>query len=439
MVFPFGVSVGDFITGIKLFKDAVESLSESRGARADYAELRQTLNALQRGFDATSKFDSECVTDFLVKTGKFEILKENPVNAKSLKVVLRKLEWILRKQEDVSIFKAHLDTHVGVLQLLLLIFQINAQFSTTKTAEDVKKEVDLLASQMAHSMHIQDDMAKEAKDASSSQSQRITRIEQQLESSNAIIATQPSQLSNIQQHLQSGLSAEQQNSMFNLLEEVLAANRLLVAQNNTIYEELKAATQVQREIPPQVLLRRPVILIDPFDGNRLPFHLEFINSFEALYKVLAVRFKDRGESAVDRIRRQLFNIYESSQQRLIDTNGPWRKAFQPGQHSEMSMLFPARSDLNWSHCPRCDHKEDGYLVEGQKVEWQRHYYNHYFQKVWTSRMKRKMMTYHPSFTLISSNLINLREIGDFTTCGIIQHVETGRMDFGRWYAKVVAM
>jgi hypothetical protein len=41
MVISFGVSAGDFIAGINLLKSAIESLSDARGARADY-----TLDAL---------------------------------------------------------------------------------------------------------------------------------------------------------------------------------------------------------------------------------------------------------------------------------------------------------------------------------------------------------------------------------------------------------
>jgi hypothetical protein len=58
MVFPFGVSIGDFIVGIKLFEDAIESLSDTRGGRADFVELRNTLDSLDIALDATSQFGS---------------------------------------------------------------------------------------------------------------------------------------------------------------------------------------------------------------------------------------------------------------------------------------------------------------------------------------------------------------------------------------------
>jgi hypothetical protein len=125
--------------------------------------------------------------------------------------------------------------------------------------------------------------------------------------------------------------------MFRLLEEALAERNalyakmeLLVEQNKTLEThlvELKNAVLHQKEIPAQVMLRRPVVLIDAFEENRLPFHLEFINSFEALFAVFMVRFKDRGEGTLDRIRRQWFDMVETSRQKRVDFEGPWAKAF----------------------------------------------------------------------------------------------------------------
>lgn len=137
--------------------------------------------------------------------------------------------------------------------------------------------------------------------------------------------------------MSSGLSPDEQRNMFHLLEEALAERRALesrmeslIAQNRTLEShlvELMAAVKQQREIPAQVMLRRPVILIDAFEENRLPFHLEFINSFEALFAVFMVRFKHRGDGALMRIRRQMFDMYESSMQKRINLNGPWANAF----------------------------------------------------------------------------------------------------------------
>lgn len=139
MVIPFGISAGDFIAGLKLFKDAIDSLSDARGARADYIELTQTLNALTTALDAASQFDGavhqaaivvvlqgcrECVTDFLADIAKFELLKTKSITVRRLKTGLKKVQWALCKKEDVLNFKGHLETHLSALQLLLLTFQM---------------------------------------------------------------------------------------------------------------------------------------------------------------------------------------------------------------------------------------------------------------------------------------------------------------------------
>jgi hypothetical protein len=171
----------------------------------------------------------------------------------------------------------------------------------------------------------------------------------------------PSQVADIKQHLQqyvrlkalillrstanqkcSGLSPMEQHSMFLLHEEVLAERKglesqmkTLTAQNQTLEKHLldwNAAVQQQREIPAQVMLRRSVILIDAFDENRLPFHLEFVTSFEALYAVLMVRFKHQEDSAMDRIRSQMFDLYESSKQKRVNRLDPWATAFLVSTH-----------------------------------------------------------------------------------------------------------
>ena len=139
MVVPFGVSAGDFIAGINLFKDAIKSLSDVHGARADYMELMQTLNALNIALDAVNQFESavhkaavecvlqgcrECITDFLAEVAKFELLRKKSVTVKRLKSGLRRVQWSLCKKEDILQFKGHLETHLSALQLLLLTFQM---------------------------------------------------------------------------------------------------------------------------------------------------------------------------------------------------------------------------------------------------------------------------------------------------------------------------
>jgi hypothetical protein len=139
MAVPFGFSVGDFIAGIKLLKSVFDSLSDAHGAKADYLELRKTLDTLGKALSEASQFTTpqhqaavkeevadckECINKFLTKFKKFELLKSGPVNSNKLIFALRKLQWSIGKKDDVRHFREHLDTHVHGLQLQLAIFQV---------------------------------------------------------------------------------------------------------------------------------------------------------------------------------------------------------------------------------------------------------------------------------------------------------------------------
>jgi hypothetical protein len=98
---PFGFSVSDFLAGIKLLKTSIESFSETRGARADYAELSKSVSSLQRALTAASAVDLEtdtqrdalklnvdgcrdCVNTFLIDIAKFHVLTRKRQKGRSL-------------------------------------------------------------------------------------------------------------------------------------------------------------------------------------------------------------------------------------------------------------------------------------------------------------------------------------------------------------------
>jgi hypothetical protein len=139
MVFPFGVSVSDFISGIKIFKDAVEALSDTHGARANYAELFRSLDSLDKTFSAISCFNTAahheaitpifegcklCVTNFLVDVAKFKSLGGRKAGKQTLAARFRQVQWALCKKEDVRKFREQLETHLSALEMLLLTFQV---------------------------------------------------------------------------------------------------------------------------------------------------------------------------------------------------------------------------------------------------------------------------------------------------------------------------
>ncbi|KAI4194805.1 MAG: hypothetical protein LQ348_002564 [Seirophora lacunosa] len=110
-----------------------------------------------------------------------------------------------------------------------------------------------------------------------------------------------------------------------LFQSLVESNRQLVHANARMAYELqqmRGAVQLQLELPPQVLLQKPVTLLDAC-GKVSAFHLDFINCAEAFLAVLRIRFQQYGVN--DRAIRML----DESQFVLEDHNGkldlsrPW--------------------------------------------------------------------------------------------------------------------
>jgi hypothetical protein len=135
---------------------------------------------------------------------------------------------------------------------------------------------------------------------------------------------------------------EEQHAMFRLLQDSFKQkDRLeqqikdLMAQNNSLEThilEIKAAVKIQNEVPPQILLQRPVVLNDAL-GRIAPFHLEFISSVEALLAVLKIRFKNVGLKKISLLE---FELRERRQQKRIILQAPWETVFMVGAHQHYS-------------------------------------------------------------------------------------------------------
>ncbi|QRC92179.1 hypothetical protein JI435_023260 [Parastagonospora nodorum SN15] len=387
MVVPFGISVGDFIAGIKLLKSVVDSLSDARGAKADYSELRQALDVLEKALDAAGEFSApqhqiavgdevanckECVKRFLVGFKKFELLKTGRGGTNRVQFAVLQIQYSLTKKDDVRKFRDHLEVHVSALQLQLAVFQMrvslnsrstsgltgsrSAQFQDRKIAKSTRADVHSLATRLDDSTQLQESFSEEMKNLHNAQQHSLADVQACTASSSQAISTLSSQMDEIQRQMKHGLSPDMQHTMFRLLQEVLAdkdamkrtMDQLVVQQKSiqTHLVEVKGMVQAHEEIPAQILLRRPIILIDAFDENRLPFHLDFINSFEALFAVLEIRFKEKGYHALVRIRRQLFVMYEHCQQKQIDLNGAWANAFKVLTPAGRAPMITANGNLS---------------------------------------------------------------------------------------------
>jgi hypothetical protein len=153
MVFPFGVSVGDFITGIKLICDSIEALGDAHGASSAYRQLLASLQSLKAALSQMDllRFDPsqvaqqhalqneanlcrECVNNFVARIDKYRVLNmgnQTQWSMAAVKSTARKIQWGLFKKEDVARFQANVSARVDSIQMLLLTFQVYVESSSS--------------------------------------------------------------------------------------------------------------------------------------------------------------------------------------------------------------------------------------------------------------------------------------------------------------------
>lgn len=128
--------------------------------------------------------------------------------------------------------------------------------------------------------------------------------------------------------------------------------------------QMRSVVQLQMEIPPQVHLQKPVILLDAC-GKVSAFHLDFITCFEALLAVLKIRFQQHG------VEERGLRMLDDSQFILEDHRGTldlskdWSQVLRPNQKINMSMVF--HSDFPPRLCPNCGSMNENALASS--IEW----------------------------------------------------------------------
>lgn len=313
MAVGFGFSVSDLFAGLKLIKDSIEAVHDTKGSPADYASLVTEIVSLQDGLEAVEGLHSdqslpvkqnaalgravnacqETVNGFLSSISKYQ--PHLSAEASGFQSNYRKVKWALCKKEDVAKFRAQLGRHASSINMLLITFQARQNLQArrprdslvlTTTGED-DRTVEMLRG-LSHDQ------------------------------------------------CQIFLATMQQNKQ--LMQSI---------------EELRTMLQIQAAIPPQVLLQKPVILLDPF-GKTVPFHLDFIDSSECFIAVLRARFSNAGvtPAGLSKLENRDFFIQDSRRKRSIDVDQNWNSVFRAGQNVEMSMVFH-RFACPPSTCPVC--------------------------------------------------------------------------------------
>lgn len=323
----FGFSVGDLVTSLKVIKDSIEAVKDTKGASADYAALVAEITSLQDAFGAIGDIQlhqkgtekqqvavdraigacETCIEDFFLSISKYQ--SHLHPQAKGLTSTYRKIKWALCKKEDVALFRTKLERHTSSINMLLITFQT------------------------------------QKKPCSSNQTSLAVRTHDKEQSHETL-------------ELLQNLSIEHRQ----LFEVLMRQNQELMKN----IQDLNRMLQMQISIPPQVLLQQPVILLDAF-GKIAPFHLEFIDSLESFSAVFKIRFRQAGvkQAGLSKIDKREFAIQETRRKRILDLTQPWPSLFQPGQEVDMSMVFH-RFSCPPSTCPGCSKNNDG---ADEQTQW----------------------------------------------------------------------
>lgn len=317
----FGFSVGDLFLALKLIKDSIEAVNESKGASADYGTLVKEIGGLQDGLDAVKELQSdpsltvkqasalersirscqESVSEFVATICKYQ--PHLLANTSGFHSNFRKIKWSLCKKDDVKRFRAQLGRHTSAINMLLISFQAKHTLDANRAGSSA--------------------LANPRKDDAGEISEMLR-----------------------------GLSLEQRQFFLVMMQQ----NKQLMQS----IEDLRIMLQTQT-VPAQILLQNPVILLDPL-GNTAPFHLDFIDSSECFIAVLRARFSNAGvtPAGLTKLESREFHIQDSHRGKQIDLDKTWEAGFRPGQHVDMSMRFH-RFVCPPSTCPGClvRNTEDG--------------------------------------------------------------------------------
>lgn len=339
MVVPFGFSISDFVGGIQVIITCIEAVHEAKGASAHYQALAAELQSLQSGLEAIDGLQLEwtaqkqhtaiaeavlrcqrCIEAFVKRIAKYQPWLQPGLRGWNANV--RKMQWAMCKKEDVLKFKTDLERHSSSINMLLATLQVRQNLDLRRSQETCQQTLEATYVTTA-------------------------TVHAGMASTRATINESSTRQEDLFQRLM--LSNQQ------LVKEVVQLQGMLQFQNTL---------HLEKQIPPQVLLQRPVVLLDAC-GTVAPFHLEFINSLDAFVAVLRVRFKHSGVSGRGLKKLDRLEFVIRDRQRELCLTDTWEAVFRPGQKVDMSMVF-RRYGLQHT-CPGCHVENEG--IGDLEKEW----------------------------------------------------------------------
>ena len=320
MAAGFGFSVSDICMGLKIIKDSIGALNDTRGAAADYSKLVTEVESMQDGLEAVQDLqDAGClsekqsvaldravigcqenVQDFLTSISKYQAHLTN--DASGLESKFRKIKWALCKKEDVAKFREQLARQASSISMLVITFQAKRHLNGTEAVKGGTV------------------VAK----------QELTQEDRMID-------------------MLSKMSIEQRQCFMIVMKQ----NEELV---QTV-QDMRRMMQMQTMVPPQILLQQPIVLLDPF-GRLAPFHLEFVDSQECFIAVMKARCAHAGvnTAGLAKLDNQEFSLEDTRRKRSVDLTRRWEEVWQPGEQYDMRMVFHrfTNQTLPPSTCPSCN-------------------------------------------------------------------------------------
>ncbi|KFZ22701.1 hypothetical protein V502_02822 [Pseudogymnoascus sp. VKM F-4520 (FW-2644)] len=344
---PVGIGgIGDIIALINVVQGFAAALDGSRGAAAEYQEVKRelegleaalrchqqllqarrddpALNAIFRLTQSTAEDCQRCIEAFSQQTVKFDRSLGVGKGGNVCKDVTMKVRWQISKKDEVVRFRAELAQHISTLNMLFGLANINMQRITT---DDINSKIDTLEEKIDSNADAQADSTKELK-------------EHVDEGNNQLVVA----VKGVQEELRLGWLG---NCLSELKEMV---SQVFITTGTTF-------TATQR-IETILLSRAQKALVRTFTfedalGRITQWDLVYISSWDSLDAMIEICFRDL--PGHEKVARKEYVFQDQRTNREIKRSTPWSGALLPDQHVNMGLLFRKRLSKNKRlFCPYC--------------------------------------------------------------------------------------
>ncbi|KAE9368192.1 hypothetical protein N431DRAFT_547295 [Stipitochalara longipes BDJ] len=345
MPITFG-SVGDIISISLIVKDLVQALDDSRGSAAEYQDLIRELWALDRvlleveqvsrnseqtnGLYAlwvtTKRATDECrqcIENFLEKIKKYEKSLGGLASGHTLRGVPMKIRWRLTQSDELEKFRTAINAHCSSLSMLLIAVNLNvAQLNAKKLREAHTATEEL------------------QKNAVQKQNGLLEVLQSGVDRNTEVIKSHTKLIKHVMKL----------DWLRNLASDLKGLARKILFVNLATF---RMVADLRASLPSHLdrCLIQELFLLEDAIGREAPVHLQFINSWDALYAVLEARFQNL--QGYNKVKRKEFVLQERATRRDISHAGSWEGSFLPGQRVDMSITFTEIRQNVELACPRC--------------------------------------------------------------------------------------